>query len=60
MSLASTYRDWRSTIIKMQVWPEKYNESDLRYAQQKMREIRKEIEKRGGTQPKDDLEDWHP
>lgn len=60
LTLIGVYRDWNSKIIDMKVWPEKYNEADLRYAQQQMREIREKIKKYGGYQPKSDYEDWHP
>lgn len=60
-SLSHTYDNWASSIIKMQVWPDKYyNKNDLRHAQQEMRDIRKMIEARGGYKSKSDLEDWQP
>ena len=55
-----TYSNYESQLIQMKTYPEKYNDSQRRQIQSKMKQIRETIISHGGTCSKSSMETWRP
>ena len=58
-SLKKSYYDYENQLSKMKTYPETYNDSDRRYIQSKMKEIRNKLQQSGYTLNKSQWEDWN-
>ncbi len=59
-TLKNVYSNYESQIIKMQTYPETYNESQCKNIQSKMKRIRENIISHGGTCAQSQTETWRP
>jgi len=58
-SLKDAYYNYENQLSKMKTYPETYNDSDRRYIQSKMKEIRNKLQQSGYTLNKSQWEDWN-
>lgn len=58
-SLKNSYFNYENQLSKMKTYPETYNDSDRKYIQSKMKEIRNKLQKSGYTLNKSQWEDWN-
>lgn len=58
-SLKDSYYNYENQLSKMKTYPETYSDSDRRYMQSKMKEIRGKLQQSGYTLNKSQWEDWN-